>query len=83
LRRIEAGAQGEHKLARGYRPALTYSAHEFADARLGRAIADYLGHERVAIERTIAYYDEHAPFRRSEDDATGAERLGESFDADV
>ena len=34
LRRIEAGAQGEHKLARGYRPTLTYSAHEFADARL-------------------------------------------------
>jgi uncharacterized protein len=83
LRRIEAGAQGEHKLARGYRPALTYSAHEFADARLGRAIADYLGHERVAVERTIAYYDGHAPFRRGEDDATGAERLGESFDADV
>ena len=34
LRRVEAGAQGEHKLARGYRPALTYSAHDFADARL-------------------------------------------------
>jgi uncharacterized protein len=83
LRRIEAGAQGEHKLARGYRPALTYSAHEFADARLGRAVADYLGHERVAVERTIAYYDGHAPFRRGEDDAIGAERLGESFDADV
>jgi predicted N-acyltransferase len=83
LRRIEAGAQGEHKLARGYRPALTYSAHEFADARLGKAIADYLGHERVAVERTIAYYEGHAPFRRAEDDATAAERLGESFDADV
>ena len=83
LRRIEAGAQGEHKLARGYRPALTYSAHEFADARLSKAIADYLGHERVAVDRTIAYYEGHAPFRRSEDDATGAERLGESFDADV
>jgi len=83
LRRIEAGAQGEHKLARGYCPALTYSAHEFADARLSKAIADYLGHERVAVDRTIAYYEGHAPFRRSEDDATGAERLGESFDADV
>jgi uncharacterized protein len=83
LRRIEAGAQGEHKLARGYRPALTYSAHEFADARLARAVADYLGHERVAVERTIAYYDGHAPFRRGESDATGAERLGEPFDADV
>jgi uncharacterized protein len=83
LRRVEAGAQGEHKLARGYRPALTYSAHEFADARLSKAIADYLGHERVAVDRTIAYYEGHAPFRRGEDDATGAERLGESFDADV
>jgi uncharacterized protein len=82
LRRIEAGAQGEHKLARGYRPALTYSAHEFADARLAKAIADYLGHERAAVQRTIAYYEGHAPFRRDEDDARG-ERLGESFDADV
>ena len=83
LRRIEAGAQGEHKLARGYRPALTYSAHEFGDARLARAIADYLGHEREAVERTIAYYEGHAPFRRGESDAPGGERLGESFDADV
>ena len=83
LRRIEAGAQGEHKLARGYRPALTYSAHEFADARLARAIADYLGHERAAVERTIAFYDGHAPFRRGEGDERGDERMGESYDADV
>ena len=83
LRRVEAGAQGEHKLARGYRPVLTYSAHEFADARLARAIADYLGHEREAVERTIAHYEGHAPFRRGEGDAGGEERLGESFDADV
>src|SRR6266853_3145333 len=72
LRRIEAGAQGEHKLARGYRPTLTYSAHEFADARLGRAIADYLGHERAAVERTIAHYEGYAPFRRG-DGARGSE----------
>ena len=65
LRRIEAGAQGEHKLARGYRPTLTYSAHEFADARFARAIADYLGHEREAVERTIAHYEEYAPLRRA------------------
>jgi uncharacterized protein len=83
LRRIEAGAQGEHKLARGYRPALTYSAHEFADARLGRAIADYLGHERVAVERTIAHYEEYAPFRRGDGAAQGAEHMGEAFDAEV
>ncbi len=83
LRRIEAGAQGEHKLARGYRPALTYSAHEFADARLSRAIADYLGHERAAVERTIAHYEEYAPFRRSDGGAQGSEEMGEAFDAEV
>jgi predicted N-acyltransferase len=82
LRRIEAGAQGEHKLARGYRPILTYSAHEFADARLRQAIADYLRHERAAVERTIAHYEEYAPFRRA-DGEQGAERLGEAFDAEV
>jgi predicted N-acyltransferase len=82
LRRIEAGAQGEHKLARGYRPTLTYSAHEFADARLARAIADYLGHERAAVERTIAQYQEYAPFRRG-DGEPGAEHEGESFEAEV
>jgi predicted N-acyltransferase len=81
LRRIEAGAQGEHKLARGYRPTLTYSAHEFADARLSRAIADYLGHEREAVERTIAHYEEYAPFRRG--DGEQGERMGEAFDAEV
>ena len=83
LRRIEAGAQGEHKLARGYRPTLTYSAHEFADARLARAIADYLGHEREAVERTIAHYEEYAPFRRGDGGEQGAEREGESFEAEV
>ena len=83
LRRIEAGAQGEHKLARGYRPALTWSAHEFADPRLARAVADYLGHERVAVERAIAQYEEYAPFRRGDGAAEGAEDMGETFDADL
>jgi uncharacterized protein len=83
LRRIEAGAQGEHKLARGYRPTRTYSAHEFADARLARAIADYLHHERDAVDRTIAHYQEYAPFRRGDGGAQGTEEMGETFDADV
>jgi predicted N-acyltransferase len=83
LRRIEAGAQGEHKLARGYRPTLTWSAHEFADERLARAVADYLGHERVAVERAIAHYEEYAPFRRGDGAAEGAEEMGETFDADL
>ncbi len=79
LKRVEAGAQGEHKLARGYRPVVTYSAHEFADARLARAVEDYLERERAAVAETIAYYDEHAPFRRGENQ----QALGEAFDADL
>ncbi|MGO9430108.1 GNAT family N-acetyltransferase [Rhodoblastus sp.] len=78
LKRVEAGAQGEHKLARGYRPVVTYSAHEFADARLKRAVADYLKHERSAVARTIAHYESHAPFRRGE--GGNVETLGENFD---
>ena len=53
LKRVEAGAQGEHKLARGYRPVVTYSAHEFADTRAWHArSSDYLEHEREAVART-------------------------------
>jgi predicted N-acyltransferase len=66
LKRVEAGAQGEHKLARGYRPFPTYSAHELADRRLSDAVADYLAREREAIKETIAFYDEHAPFRKGD-----------------
>ena len=65
LKRVEAGAQGEHKLARGYRPVPTYSAHELADRRLAEAVADYLRREREAVKETIAFYDEHAPFRKA------------------
>ena len=64
LKRVEAGAQGEHKLSRGYRPVTTYSAHEFADPRLARAVADYLKHERAEVAATIEAYAELAPFRR-------------------
>ena len=58
LTRVEAGAQGEHKLARGYMPVTTYSAHYIADAGLRRAIADYLKREAKreldAASRTYA-----------------------------
>jgi len=66
LSRVEAGAQGEHKLARGYRPVPTFSLHDFADRRLGEAVAEYLARERVAVEETIALYEEHAPFRKDD-----------------
>jgi hypothetical protein len=49
LPRVEAGAQGEHKIARGYMPATTYSAHYIADPALRRAIDDYLERERAYV----------------------------------
>ena len=64
LNRVEAGAQGEHKLARGYQPVTTYSAHSIADPRLSRAVADFLVHEREAVAQEIDLYGEHVPFRR-------------------
>ena len=51
-------------LARGYRPVRTYSAHDIADLRLARAIADYLAREREHIEEAIEVYGDHVPFRR-------------------
>ena len=70
LARVEAGAQGEHKLARGYRPSLTYSVHDIADPRLARAIADYLRQERLYVENAVEVYGEHVPFRRDLQDRT-------------
>jgi predicted N-acyltransferase len=64
LSRVEAGAQGEHKLARGYAPVTTYSSHFIADPRLARAVAQFLEHERAAIAEAIEVYGEHLPFRR-------------------
>ncbi|MBL8588921.1 MAG: GNAT family N-acetyltransferase, partial [Methylobacteriaceae bacterium] len=65
LKRVEAGAQGEHKLARGYRAVPTSSAHAIADPRLRRAVADYLRRERAEMEAIIRLYGEHAPFRKA------------------
>lgn len=67
LKRVEAGAQGEHKLARGYVPTPTWSAHWIAHPGLRRAVADFLAHERRAMTDIIAELDAAAPFRRSQD----------------
>lgn len=64
LSRVEAGAQGEHKLSRGYEPVETFSAHEFADKRLARAAADFFRREAQAVDMLIEDYAEHAPFRK-------------------
>jgi uncharacterized protein len=64
LARVEAGAQGEHKLSRGYRPVPTYSAHYLADPHLRTAVADFLERERLAVAHEIAVLDEMAPFKK-------------------
>ena len=64
LKTVEAGAQGEHKLARGYLPKTTYSAHYIADPGLRRAIADYLKRERSYVEAAGEELAAAAPFRK-------------------
>jgi uncharacterized protein len=64
LRRVEAGAQGEHKLARGYLPVTTHSAHYIADPGFRSAIADFLERERRAVEREQEFLGELGPFKR-------------------
>ena len=64
LKRVEAGAQGEHKLLRGYLPVETYSAHVILHKGLARAVDDFLGAERAAVTGHIADLAAHAPFRK-------------------
>lgn len=64
LATVEAGAQGAHKLARGYLPAETFSAHYIADPGLRRAIADYLQRERQAVAQEAAFLASDSPYRR-------------------
>lgn len=65
LARVEAGAQGEHKLARGYRPALTYSAHDIADPSLRHAVEAYLRREQDYVVEAAEELAEATPFRKS------------------
>ncbi|MGK9166831.1 GNAT family N-acetyltransferase [Inquilinus limosus] len=64
LKRVEAGAQGEHKVMRGYRPVRTYSAHWIRDPGFRRAVDDFLARERRAVEAGIEDLAEHLPFRQ-------------------
>ncbi|HVZ90893.1 MAG TPA: GNAT family N-acetyltransferase [Rhizomicrobium sp.] len=65
LAKVEAGAQGAHKLLRGYMPAATYSAHYIAHPGLRRAVDDYLAREREAVAEHIGELAEHGPFRKA------------------
>ena len=64
LARVEAGAQGEHKLARGYLPVTTNSAHYIADLGFRSAVSDFLDRERRAVEREQEFLGELGPFKR-------------------
>lgn len=64
LSRVEAGAQGEHKLARGYEAVPTYSAHYIANPGFRDAVADFLDRETQAMEREIEFLGEMAPFKK-------------------
>ena len=65
LARVEAGAQGEHKIQRGYLPATTYSAHWIRDPALREAVAQFLERERRAIDQEQNILESFAPFRKS------------------
>lgn len=63
LTRVEAGAQGEHKLQRGFLPSVMHSAHKVRDPRLSGAVARFCAEERVGVEAAMEEYGKHGPFR--------------------
>ncbi len=65
LPKVEAGAQGEHKLARGYEPVATHSAHYLTHPGLRDAVSDYLTRERRAVDHEISILAKHTPFRKN------------------
>src|SRR5438128_10503625 len=71
LRTVEAGAQGEHKIARGYLPQTTCSAHYIADPGLRRAIDEYLRRERAYVAEESRQFAEAAPFRKTAEEPSG------------
>ena len=64
LKRVEAGAQGEHKIQRGYLPSPTYSAHWIEHRGLRRAVGDFLERERPAMRHEMEVLAEMSPFKR-------------------
>ena len=65
LKRVEAGAQGPHKIQRGYLPSPTYSAHWIRDPGFARAVADFVRRERIALESEMEQLEqEMSPFKR-------------------
>lgn len=66
LKRVEAGAQGQHKLARGYLPVVTHSLHFMADEGFSGAVAQYLDAERAAVDEEIEILTSYGPFKTAQ-----------------
>jgi uncharacterized protein len=64
IQRFEPGTQGEHKVARGFAPTLTWSAHHIGDPRFRAAVRDYLQREGPAVDAYASQVGEHVPYRR-------------------
>ena len=65
LKRVEAGAQGPHKIARGYEPQITHSAHWIRDLNLSNAVSEYLKDERKFIQENINILGSYTPFKKN------------------
>ncbi|MCT4576705.1 GNAT family N-acetyltransferase [Donghicola sp.] len=66
LSRVEAGAQGDHKLARGYMPTVTHSLHWLTDPGLRKAVAQFLAAEAAAVDEEIEILTDYGPFRKTQ-----------------
>lgn len=66
LQRFDPGAQGEHKIARGFTPVRTHSLHWMAHSPFARAIAQFAGHERSGVREYINAVRQHSPYHRSD-----------------
>ena len=67
LKRVEAGAQGPHKIQRGYLPSVTYSLHRIFDPRLAKPVADAVKRERSHVSREVGRLMEMSPYRKGDE----------------
>jgi predicted N-acyltransferase len=72
IARFEPGTQGEHKVSRGFEPAITWSAHSIADPRFRAAVRDYLAREADAVDAYAAEVQTHVPYRAERPEPDGS-----------
>ena len=68
LSKVEAGAQGPHKVSRGYLPSRTYSCHWIRDENFRHAVADFVGRERLGVNEEMETLSQLSPFKRRDSD---------------